>query len=237
MKLKDITCDLKYAKTLKALGVDQTSSFAVFYGCNLVGPTPFKDANQDLCGTLSNRNDKKTQDYFVSTFTTEELLNILPKEIKHNFNEHSSYYLCMGYDGENGLPMAWYEDNDLCGKDEMLVSEADVKLSNALAKVLIWLLKNNKIDGYKKEEKQKKISLKSQEPPKEKVIYKAMPKRFYGYENKCWILRSKPVLEGSFYVCTFTKEITGEKIEELADKTSAKLSARVLDFINNRNFF
>jgi hypothetical protein len=125
----------------------------------------------------------------------------------------------------------------LCGKDETLVSKGDKKLANALAKVLIWLLKNNKIDGYKKEEKQKKTSLKSQEPPKEKVIYKAMPKRFYGYENKCWILRSKPVLEGSFYVCTFTKEITGEKIEELADKTPARLSARVLDFINNRNFF
>jgi hypothetical protein len=127
MELKNITCDLKYARMLKSFGVDQTKSYAVFYGAQLCGPVSFNSANQDLCGTISNRNRKDSQEYFIATFTTDELLELLPKDIKHGKNNFSSYYLCMGYDGEFELPMAWYEDNDLIGPDDMLMV---IKLKN-----------------------------------------------------------------------------------------------------------
>jgi len=236
MKLKDITCDLKYAKELQSLGAEQTKSFAVFYGAQLCGPTPFDSANQDLCGTLSSREKKSTQAYCVAAFTTDELLELLPKEIKHNFNEHSSYYLCMGYDGERGIPMAWYEDNDLSGKDEMLVSRGDKKLANALAKVLIWLLKHNKIKFVSKS-----IMLRGKElvPPTERAVYARIPRKFYSFKLNRWVLVMAPhMIPGSnMYWRDFIDLETGKKIDDCGEDTLAKLHARTLSNINNQNLF
>jgi hypothetical protein len=239
MELKDIVCDLKYAKLLKKYGVDQTKSFAVFYGCQNCGLTSFKDVNQDLCGIISDRKAENSQKYFISTFTTEELLEMLPKDVKHNYNNHSSYYLCMGFDGEYGLPLVWYEDNDLDGKDEILISKSDKKLPNALAKVLFWLLKNKKFELpdaaiKRKEEKKNRFF---QNPPEERIIYKKMPKRFYSFKHKSWILRTKTVLDGNWYSCDLTNESTGKKIDTISDTTLAKLNTRLLSCINNPKMF
>lgn len=242
MKLEDITCDLKYAKKLKELGVDQTSSFAVFYGGRMAGPVPFRDANQDLCYTLSRRWDKETQLYFVSTFTVEELLEILPKEIKHNFTTHSSYFLSMGYDGEFNTPIAWYEDNDLSGKDEILILMSDKKkFANALAKILIWLLKENKLTFVDKNTtKKEKVSPNT--IPSERVVHDKMEKYFYSFKHKCWFYRTKITVahatpRGFWYSCKLVNKNTGKTLEEFSGVNRVDIKTRFLSFVNNPAHF
>lgn len=241
MELKDFICDKKYAIRLKKLGVDQTKSYAVFYGCQSAVPTPFKDANQDSCGTIFNRKDKDSQKCFIATFTVDELLEILPKEIKHKHNDFSSYYLCMGYDGEKSFPMAWYEDSDLFGVDEILISEADAKLSNALAKVLIWLIKHKYIN-FVTEPAQKKVKKCQRQIPIEKVVYNKMLKRIYSFKYKSWFTKTKVVIEsdsmkGNWYSCKLINDTTDEVLEEFFGVSHSDLSNRFLSFINNPNFF
>ena len=242
MKLEDITCDLQYAKKLKELGIDQTSSFAVFYGGRMAGPVPFNDANQDLCGTLTFREDRESQMNFVATFTMEELLNILPKEIKHNFTTHSSYFLSMGYDGEFNTPIAWYEDNDLSGKDEILILMSDKKkFANALAKVLIWLLKENRLKFVDKNtSKKEKVSPKT--TPADRVVYDKMEKHFYSFKHNCWFYRTNITVahatpRGFWYSCKLVNKNTGKTLEEFSGVNRVDIKTRFLSFVNNPAHF
>jgi len=234
MELKDIVCDLKYAKLLKKYGVDQTKSFAVFYGNGLL--YEFDEANRDMCGMLSRRENKKVQERFTAAFTSDELLEILPKNIPNNFNDHSDYYFCMGYDSENHFPIVYYEDNDLSGSEETLVVKYDKKFSNALAKLLIWLIKNKHVILGNSE---KDCPPKQKEIPTERPIYKRIPKFFYSFKNGFWVRTSKEYTQGGsqFVWRDFIKEETGEKMEDCGETTSARLRNRILSYINNPNLF
>jgi hypothetical protein len=49
--------------------------------------------------TRKNKNKFNCQpekDFTIDAFTSEELLNILPKDINHNFNKHSLYFFYGG---------------------------------------------------------------------------------------------------------------------------------------------
>lgn len=242
MELKDITCDLKYAKTLKKLGVDQTTSYAIYDHSQFTKASfliPFKVKDTNVFGFHFDRRNKETQKQITSTFTTEELLKILPKEIKHNHNGWSSYCLCIKYLTDS--PIAYYKDNKLSRDLEILVSESNKKLSNALAMVLIWLLKNKKIKilgtPIKKEKKIKKTL--PQKPPTERVIYKRVPKRAYSFLHKCWFTFSKPytTVKSKLVWRDLINEETEETIDDFGENTAAKLSERVLSYINNPKLF
>jgi len=233
MKLKEIVCDLKYAKILKDLGVDQTKSFSVFYSDDWKLVSPFEFAITDSTGLCFNRESEEGQKKFISTFTTDELLEILPKEIQHGKNDFSSYYLCMGYDGEHGLPMVWYEDNDLTGQD-MWISRSDKKMVNALAKILIWLLKKEKIQISNKT-KEKKIK---REIPIERVLYKRMGKFFYSFKYNSWFVKTKTIIEndskyGYWYKSSLVNESNQNVLEEICGRSHSDLSQRMLSYVNN----
>lgn len=232
MELKDITCDLKYARKLKCLGVEQTSSFAVFYGGDMSVPTPFQFANQDMCGCLTDRGGKDTQRCFVSTFTSDELLKMLPLECKDD-NSSLAYYLCFTCYFKNIFGV-WYETIDSEDGEMRLISKSDKKFSNALAKVLIWLLQKKKIKPPNKavEKKEKELKIKSLLG---RTVYKRAPRRFYSNVYDCWVLKTKTVLNENWYECDLIKEKTGEKIETISDRTMAKLGQRVIAYISNPN--
>ena len=242
MEIKDIVCDLRFAKALKTFGVEQLSSVFVFP--RIPGtekhfsdsPTLFSMLNNEFGEPLKDRDTEESKLLFVSTFTAEELLKILPKEIKHNHNSHSCYYLCMGYDGtrRDEFPLAWYEDNDLSGEDEMLVLKSDEKLANTLAKLLLWLLKSRKITlvNGKASEKKKRNQI-----PEEREVFTKTPRRFYSIKYKCWVTRTKLKQDENWYGCDLINESTGEKIDTIEDRTCAKLKERLLEIINNPKMF
>jgi len=148
MKIEELICDFEFTEKLKELGVPQDTSYFVSYGRmkNNCFTTTFSAANQDLCNMISER-DEKAQDSYISRFTVDELLEFLPKEIDHDHNEWSTYYICMGCAGDApDIWVAWYEDNDLSGPEEILASCYDKKLPNSLAKLLIKLLEEKHIE-------------------------------------------------------------------------------------------
>jgi len=230
MELKDIVCDAKYAKQLKELGVLQTS-FACFSVIKRDGKGEMYRKHPIL-----SENKKEGNEYY-STFTVEELLKILPPDISHNKSyDGASYYLVMCYDGEHNYPMAFYEDDDLT-EDEVLVSESDkTKMSNALAKVLIHLIKMKKL-AFKEAKKSKSKPLKVKEIPTERVVYKKVGKYYYSFKFKCWVEKTKVVLDGNWYTCNLIKQDTGEIIDEILGVTQSNLNNRLLDYVNNPNVF
>lgn len=227
MKLNKITCDLEYAEKLKELGVDQTRSFAVFY----TYLATFDSANHDLCGTITKR-DKKAQQYYVSTFTTDELLEILPKRIVTG--EYSSKNVCVVCGEKENI--VWYEDEN--DDNILLKSLSDKKLPNALAKLLIWVLEQDKAPSKNK----KKDLNYTKEIPKERVEYKRLGKFFYSFKYGCWFVRTKTKIEndskgGYWHISSFVNESSKEVLEEVCGKNSHDLSERMLSFINNpKNF-
>jgi hypothetical protein len=237
MKLNRIVCDLKYAIKLKELGVSQTTSYAVYYGHRKnYSLLPFEYANRDMCGMLTKRSLEEVQSLFISTFTSDELLKMLPKEIKHNFNDHSSYCLNIGYDGKFNLPIVWYDDNDLDDKDEILISIGDRKMTNALAKMLIWVLEKS---NSPLENPVKKIKTIKKPIPLERVIHTKVPKVFYSFKLNCWVYVSNPfTIKGNdMYWREFLNYETREKIDDCAEISLPRLSERTLKNINNQNLF
>lgn len=242
MELKDIVCDRKYAEKLKELGVDQTSSYAVFYG----GPnylSSFREANIDLCGCITDRKTVRAQQYFTATFTIGELLKKLPKNIPHSHSyDGASYYLMMSYDGECGYPIAWYEDDDLLPKAEFLVTKSDKKkLVNALAKMLIHLIKKD-IISFNKPAVMLKKDRKGKDAPPERVVHTKMLKRYYSFKYNCWFLKTRVKVEsatprGYWHCCDLINEATGEGLENFMAVSPADLARRVLEFVNNPKMF
>jgi len=242
MELKDIVCDRKYAEKLKELGVDQSSSYAVFYGGqNFL--SSFKEANIDLCGCISDRKTVRAQQYFIATFTAEELLKILPKNIPHSHSyDGASYYICLGHDGEHGYPMAWYEDNDLEGELETLISKHDKKkVCNALAMILIGLIKMKKLT-FKEVDKPKRKPAKIREIPTNRIVYERVGKYFYSFKFNDWVIKTRAEVEsdskkGYWHRSKLVKESNGEVIEEICGRSATDLARRVLEFVNNPKMF
>ena len=227
MKLNKITCDLKYAERLKELGVDQTTSYAIFY----TYLSSFDSANHDLCGTIIKR-DKKAQRHYISTFTTDELLRILPKRI--SIGEYSSKYVCLGQSEKENI--VWYEDEN--DDNILLIRLSDKKLPNALAQLLIWVLEQDKAPSKKVNKEKKSIK----EIPQERVEYKRLGKFFYSFKYGCWFIKTKTKMEndskgGYWHISSLVNESTKEILEEVCGKSPADLSERMLSFINNpKNF-
>lgn len=240
MEVKDIVCSLRFSKALKKLGVELAPSVFVFPKKTGVekrfsdSPMLFSALINEFGESLNNKENKQL---FISTFTAEELLKILPKEIKHNHNDHSSYYLCMGYSSVDNIPVVWYEDNDLFGPDETLVSKSDEMLVNALAKLLIWLLKNEKITLEEKKVPEKKKKKSKNGIPEERIVFTRVPQRFYSFVHKCWVIKKEIIIDGNWYDCDLVNESTGEIIETVSETTRARLGTRLLSYVNNPKMF
>ncbi len=122
MQLSDQVCSLDLAKRLKELGVKQESLFSwVAYENPPFGICKESDVPIDYWDVYYNRtNDKCPPDYYISAFTCSELGEMLSGNI--NIFKHDS-----------GRWRVLDNDNDMF---------SDEKLSNAMAKMLIYLLEN-----------------------------------------------------------------------------------------------
>jgi len=120
MNLKDIVCDFEYAKKLKELGVEQESLFYID-----------KDDVVSSMETLFEIGDCELT-YNFSAFTSDELLKLLPLHVQL---ENGFKYFNIEYDYDNEYVIYQNLNEDL----------SDSKLSNALAKILIWLIENKYI--------------------------------------------------------------------------------------------
>jgi hypothetical protein len=137
MKLEDIVCDLKYARQLRKLKVKQDSLY--FYG-KMIGvehvyPSGYKIYDSEKASKFKN-------DY--SAFTTDELLKLLPETIIFNgFDYHFTINI------KKGLYTVYYCETmfvDIKTRFLCNVIIKDKKLSNALVRMLIYLVKENFIE-------------------------------------------------------------------------------------------
>lgn len=168
MDLKEQVCNLKLSKKLKELGVIQESLFhwvnhdtvyssmsAHNEGWDVETSFFVAGIGFDYSGMLSNKQKHKefTQEQIdefehYSAFTVAELGKLLPREVEHTKNEHSSYYIMFGY-GDNmidgSVPVVWYEDNDLNLNDEILQLCNGNTEADARAQMLIYLIEGKYI--------------------------------------------------------------------------------------------
>jgi len=127
--VEDLVCGLIYAKKLKELGVKQES---VFYK-NDVGM--IYDNKHPIVTAFDCKG-------VSSAFTTDELMEILPKRIKNTFNIE----LAVFYQTSEAEFYVGYGD---FYRDDWFVEEkfqTDKKLCNSLAKLLIWCIENKYVD-------------------------------------------------------------------------------------------
>jgi hypothetical protein len=123
MKTEDLVINLKYAQKLKNIGIKQESSF--LYTQNI---ERYENNNPVYEQNFTLRFPKEGLDFLnyniktkLSAFTSEELLEILPCGI--NISKDDFYYVK-------------YDENKIF---------KDKKLSNALAKLLLWCVENEEL--------------------------------------------------------------------------------------------
>jgi hypothetical protein len=135
MNLKDLVIDYEYAVKLKELGFKQKSLFwHVFYKNNPESKTiimnPYSDSDVEN----------------ISAFTSDELLEILPKFIEFKENFYNLEIDCVGRRNLENFCIKYnyqiYENFNYLDNEDF----RDKKFSNALAKMLIYLIEN----GYYK---------------------------------------------------------------------------------------
>lgn len=143
MHREDLVCDVEYAEKLVELGVNRKSWFSYV--------KPFKEYNfeedefiyEDEYVAIENFTDSwiRHEGDKLPTFTTDELLEVLPKVIhKEKFvgyhitiHNHCGFYVeYTNYTQDNESYLVQKEDDD--------------KLSNALAKLLIWCIENGYVE-------------------------------------------------------------------------------------------
>ena len=139
--MKKYVIDLELAKELKKLGVKQESEF--YYFINLKDYPPF-EKNGD-CKLLFNKVCKVPNHFYevYSTFTTAELLELLPSFI---YGEVFNYELIICKKEFNDIYQVKYEGSE----DSLIIFQSD-KLPNALAKLLICCIENGYIEVKKGE--------------------------------------------------------------------------------------
>ena len=144
MKIEDQVITIAQGKQLQELGITAVAHFAHVLIC----PDPIgNDWYYDIIDRHHPMADKC--EMICMAYTVAELGMMLPKEIDHTFNEHSSYYIMMGNsETDNGhKPTIWYEDNDLYPPDEIMEMRyisGDTE-AEARAAMLIHLLENKLI--------------------------------------------------------------------------------------------
>ena len=143
MKLEQQVCTLEQAKKLKELGVEQKVLYQwkVNDVQTVVIDTPMAMWIERYVPPVGNA--------FYAAFTVAELGVMLPEEIGHKYNEHSSYYYMQGHSDvpvkSPKLWVIWYEDNDLSPELEVLNMQfaAGDTEAEARAAMLIYLLGNH----------------------------------------------------------------------------------------------
>lgn len=145
MKLEDQVCSLELSKRLKELGVKQES---LWYWC----PKHTVNAvlNKGECHLITVETVKRLEKYeaykydFISAFTVAELGEMLPKTIKDpqaNWNLEIELY-----DGCSSLNYeSYYATHEWKLLDNGIT---DTTEANARAKMLIYLIKNKRMEGF-----------------------------------------------------------------------------------------
>lgn len=163
MKLEDQVISLELAKKLKELGVKQDS---LFYLAAYENPLDkvFKESDvpdYDWRCDIYNSHYIKDSDYRYSAFTAAELFEILPPRIDINnksyrLTNYKSFYVdsnenlkiydyyCILY-SPTDFKVKLYDDY-LFSLYPSLYQESDRNLSNACAKILIYLIENKLIE-------------------------------------------------------------------------------------------
>jgi hypothetical protein len=125
MELKDIVIDFELAKELKELGVKQNS---LYY---------YKEFNNgDLIHEIKDWIPEHHEQYKISAFTSDELYEMIPYLIN---SDGKKYYLIIekGYETQVFYKTLNDRDLEIPNFDFIL----DKRLCNALAKMLLYLLK------------------------------------------------------------------------------------------------
>lgn len=145
MDIEDLVIDLEYAKQLNSMGIKQDSLF--LYTQNI---ERYENNSPVYKQDFTLRFPKEGLDFLnyntktkLSAFTSEELLEILPKKISV---KHDDYYLQIGRD-ENIYDVAYQTLFD--GVDIVILDRryfVDNKLSNALAKLLSWCIEKSYVE-------------------------------------------------------------------------------------------
>ena len=140
MKLEQQCCSLEQGKRLKELGVTAEPLF--WHVIDIDPITPL-----DIIQKWQHSNFDQCEKY--PAYTVAELGVMLPEEIGHKYNEHSSYYYMQGHSDVPvkypKLWVIWYEDNDLSPELEVLNMQfaAGDTEAEARAAMLIYLLENH----------------------------------------------------------------------------------------------
>ena len=142
-ELENIVHDLEYAKKLEKLGVKQDSLF--YYRYDSLSEKLRSIPKIKIVDNNNNRAYITERYVFYSAFTTTELLEMLPKfrleDIRGCEMEHS---LIIQTSSINGFNISYQETTKYGLHYSQLTM--DKKLSNALAKMLIYLIENKLIE-------------------------------------------------------------------------------------------
>ena len=126
MQLKDIVCDLEYAKRLKELGIKQDTLFSF--------TTYTKKFNEAYHVSVVESKILETYEG-INTFTTDELLEMLPPHLSYDRFGINSFDIGKFNDGV-GYISGYFDD------DYTMIKFIDNKLPNTSAQLLIWCIEN-----------------------------------------------------------------------------------------------
>lgn len=152
MKIENQVCSLEQAKRLEELGITSKSLFywipwkAIDFDGVFIG----QECDKGFVHILNGEVETLGAGECFPAFTAAELGVMLPEEIDHPHNEHSSYYISYGFSdtpegGIKGRAICWYEDNDLAPHLETLKITSGETEAQCRAKMLIELLESKLI--------------------------------------------------------------------------------------------
>lgn len=151
MELKDLVIDLNYAKKLKELGARQASYYYVkelkrFSGEKTNYIQPFDELF--FGNSLADFIKEIPKHGYCSAFITNELMEILPEKIKANDMEYGLYTSKTRNLDNEIIYHCYYMCESLIVeyRRDIIESNTDEKLSNALAKLLIWCIENKYVE-------------------------------------------------------------------------------------------
>lgn len=124
--------DLGYAKKLDELGVKKESIFSWYQRLNVLGEDPYVGITRK-----AQHNPKEIME--ISAYTASELMEILPSVVDA---EGHDVFLCAKKDIINYYVAYCTSDGDL----DIFSDFKDESISNALAKMLIFMVENKLVE-------------------------------------------------------------------------------------------